>query len=60
MKKRSSGQQYLTHLEIENAMMSFFNGGGKIKVLPQQKMTTLDVIGSPKWDAYENIQDLYF
>ena len=58
MRKRSNASHPITHMEIERAMMSYLKRGGTISVLPQQKITAINVIGSPKWDAYESIQDL--
>jgi len=58
MRKRSSPLIPITHEDIDDAMEQFLDKGGHISVLPQQKVTTIKVIGAEKWDVYESIRDL--
>ncbi|MBF0289634.1 MAG: hypothetical protein HQM14_17620 [SAR324 cluster bacterium] len=58
--KRASPKTQITHGEIEEAMKFFFARGGKVKSLPQQKISSITVIGADKWSAYESLGDLHF
>ncbi|MBF0279344.1 MAG: hypothetical protein HQM13_16225 [SAR324 cluster bacterium] len=58
--RRASPKGYITHGEIEQAMKFFFEKGGKIKILPQEKATSITVIGAEKWGAYESLGELNF
>ena len=58
--KRSDPKMDITHGEIEQAMKFFFEKGGKIKVLPQEKATSITMIGAEKWRAYESLGELNF
>jgi len=50
----------ITHGEIEEAMKFFFERGGKVKTFPEQKSSSITVIGQDKWGAYESLGELHF
>lgn len=50
----------INHAEIEEAMKFFYAKGGKVKVLPAQKFSSVTVVGADKWTAYETIGELRF
>ncbi len=58
--KRANSKLNITHREIEQAMKFFFEKGGKIKILPQEKATSITMIGMDKWGAYEPLRELNF
>jgi len=58
--KRASSKLDITHGEIEQAMKFFFEKGGKVKILPQEKAPSITVIGMDKWGAYEPLRELNF
>ena len=57
--RRSGPKVEITHVEIEQAMKLFFEKGGKITVLPEQKAIPIIVIGADKWSAYESLREFY-
>ncbi len=58
--KRASPKKKITRAEIEEAMKQFFERGGKITTLPQQRVAPVTVIGDDKWGAYESLRELSF
>jgi len=58
--KTNDLQTEITHGEVEEAMKSFFERGGKIKTLPEQRSSSIIVTGHGKWSVYEPIRELYF
>lgn len=50
----------ISHGEIEEAMKFFFERGGKINILPEQKSSSVTIIGQDKWNVYESIGELRF
>jgi len=58
MRKRYSSLKEVTHDQIREAMESFRQEGGKITILPDQRVRQVSVIGEEKWGAYEAIHDL--
>ncbi|MBF0238227.1 MAG: hypothetical protein HQM12_11015 [SAR324 cluster bacterium] len=57
MNRKMKGR-HVTHNEVVLAMDSFLAKGGKITILPQQKVVSLTVIGQGKYEAYEYIHEL--
>lgn len=58
--KRAIPRVKIGHEEIEQATKFFFERGGKIKILPEQKVTSITIIGADKWSAYESLGELNF
>lgn len=57
--RRTRSKVEITHVEVEQAMKLFFEKGGKVTILPEQKATPIIVIGADKWSAYESLRELY-
>lgn len=58
--KRASpkGKVPITHEDVQKAIKQYVSKGGQIKVLPSQKVMSVNVIGADKWDAYESLTDI--
>ena len=52
--------QAITRDEIEQALEVFFARGGKIKILPEQKATSIQTLGENKWGMYEFLREMNF
>ena len=58
--KPANPNQEITREEIERALKEYFEKGGKIKNLPQEKALSIQVIEENKWGAYESLRDLLY
>lgn len=50
----------ISHEEIEEATKFFFERGGKIKIFPEQKASSVNIVGLGKWIIFEDTGKLLY
>ncbi|MBF0236427.1 MAG: hypothetical protein HQM12_01880 [SAR324 cluster bacterium] len=56
--KNTNKKHAINHEEIQQSLESFLKKGGKIDVLPPQRVVTREKVGGDKWGMYIALEDI--